>query len=161
MALSVFDEIKASCHSTPSLQGLVLWELGSRQNWPKLEVFLTHVETVVVDDVSRSRATALFRAIDHSSNPFGVGLLHLLVQAHNDSGLPLLKRVLALGANPEVANNFAKFPSELAVAQGNLKCAVALGLCRPQCVFNYIGQELQLWLLKVRNLINGSFSFSL
>lgn len=69
--------------------------------------------------------------LECSSIFFAGFVFHLVSSTNEKDGLPVLRRVLALGVNPDVETAFRERPSHVVSQKGNLQYAEALSLCRP------------------------------
>ena len=118
--------------------GKHFWELGLEANWPHINhhILKKYENVAVVDQSSESKLAHLSEEIDTSISPNDkTNMVYKLVSdVTADRSCSLLKRVLGLGVRPDVPNSLSWHPIEAAVRAGNMKCAHALALCRPERV---------------------------
>ena len=113
--------------------GLPFWNLASELGTTYIGVFLKSVENIPVDNqASEIRLIRIRKAINTDISPTdGANLVFNLASLFpNDGGVKLLKRVLSLGARPDVGNFRGQLPLEEALQQSKLPTAAALFMCR-------------------------------
>ncbi len=93
-------------------------------------------DVAVVDEASKSRLGRICEAIDGdvSSKDGGNMVFNLATKAPNETGLMRLKRVLSLGARPDIPNRHGQLPLEEAFLLGKKQTVAALAMCRPSLI---------------------------
>jgi hypothetical protein len=96
-----------------------------------LQVFLNRLENVcVVDYASEARLRRVCEVVDADVGPAGRNLVFYLTVRNQIKNVGYLKRVLSLGARPDVPNLKGKRPYDLAVSQVRPGNAEVLAMCR-------------------------------
>jgi hypothetical protein len=129
---------QASTNGYSRLQNrLVMWRYGLKVNWPELKNMLDRARVdrfYVASKDDEKRLTVRQRKFDVSqSTQDGYGFIHTLVASSADDegeGVCLLKKVLALGADPERETFEGDRPSHLVGECGLVEMATVLGMCR-------------------------------
>lgn len=117
-------------------EGLEIWQLGRRRNWAELDEFMkaSGLEPPSIMNSDMETRLVEFRlSADASKNPAdGAGvILELLVfRFSNVERLKLLKRLLSLGLDPNVADSRGLTPVNASL-EGPPKLVKALMVCRP------------------------------
>jgi hypothetical protein len=112
--------------------GRPLWELGLRGNGTDRNAFLKPLlEVSVVDSASEDRLRRVCEAIDTDVCPAGCNLVYNLIASYNggESEVTSLKRVLSLGARPDVPNSDGERPLDIALSGSKARMYRALTVC--------------------------------
>lgn len=117
-------------------RGQSIWDLGLRPNSARLEAFLRKLEDIhVVDSASEARLRRACEAVDADVSPNGRNLVFYLCMFKKTRVIDL-KRVLSLGARPDVPDSKGTLPSDAAMSAKKFKTVETLalwaGVCAPR-----------------------------
>lgn len=118
------------------------WKLGCKNNWAKLKERLDYMEDghiYVTTKTGKEELDRIRTEIDESKSSGNQrGLIHNIVQyGSSDENAELLKRVLALGLNPDQAQPSGYRPSHMCSDLGRVEHAKVLSSCRPNVNARY------------------------
>jgi hypothetical protein len=114
-----------------------IWRFGLRENWPQLEKMLSRAKVdnfYVACKDDEKHLTYLQKKFDVSQSiKNGDAIIHTLISSAVDDeqeGARLLKKVLAMGVDPERKNFEGERPSHVAGDCGLVEIATVLSKCR-------------------------------
>jgi hypothetical protein len=111
------------------------WSLGLVHNRKKLETFLETTllrpESCINDDVVSDNLQLVRKKIETDRDPKYKSSLLVHVVVSNGDPSKWLRRLLALGLDPNVSNNMGHCAAQIAASRLNYECAKCLIMCRP------------------------------